>query len=193
MAAAAGNENPVRNTNLILMAIITLLKGDITLQHTDAIVNAANTSLLGGGGVDGAIHRAGGPAILEECIKIRNARGGCPTGKAVITTGGLLHARYVIHAVGPVWNGGGHGEKELLASAYHSALQVAVENDIGTIAFPNISTGIYGFPKPEAALIAIAAVTPFTAINTPLKEISFVCFDEENYAIYRQLLPNAEA
>ena len=167
---------------------ITLLKGDITKIKADAIVNAANSSLLGGGGVDGAIHRAGGAAILDECRQIRAKQGGCDTGKAVITTAGQLPAKYVIHTVGPVWNGGNKGEPELLANCYRNSLQLAVENGVKTIAFPNISTGVYHFPKPEAATIAIKEVQQFAATDKNIKEISFVCFDDENYSLYRERL-----
>ena len=162
---------------------IKLLQGDITKVKVDAIVNAANTSLLGGGGVDGAIHRAGGPAILEECQKIRDRQGGCKAGEAVITTGGRLPAKYVIHTVGPFWNGGVHHEEELLASAYQNSLQLAVEHKIETIAFPNISTGIYHFPKDKAAAIAVATVSEFLVHHDELKQVVFVCFDRENYEL----------
>jgi O-acetyl-ADP-ribose deacetylase (regulator of RNase III) len=165
-----------------------LLRGDITKIAADAIVNAANSSLLGGGGVDGAIHRAGGPAILEECQAIRARQGGCKTGEAVITTGGRLPARYVIHAVGPVWNGGLNGERELLAAAYRNSLRLAVEHGLSTVAFPNISTGIYGFPKEKAAEIAVATVTEFLGEHSELKQVLFVCFDQENYQLYAGLL-----
>lgn len=165
--------------------MIQLIRGDITKVEVDAIVNAANTSLLGGGGVDGAIHRAGGPAILEECRAIRDKQGGCKVGEAVITTAGLLPAKYVIHTVGPVWNGGHNGEPNLLANCYHNSLQLAVENGVTTIAFPNISTGIYHFPKPEAADIAINTVQQFIANDNRLKEIFFVCFDAENFTLYK--------
>lgn len=168
--------------------MIQLIKGDITTMKVDAIVNAANTSLLGGGGVDGAIHRAGGPAILEECRAIRAKQGGCPTGEAVITTAGKLPAKYVIHTVGPVWVNGNKGERELLANCYRNSLQVAVENGVKSIAFPNISTGIYHFPKPEAATIAIETVQRFIANDNSLKEIFFVCFDDENFSIYKMEL-----
>lgn len=168
--------------------MITIIQGDITKLPVEAIVNAANTSLLGGGGVDGAIHRAGGPAILEECRQIRAKQGGCEVGQAVITTAGRLPAKYVIHTVGPVWNGGYNGEPELLASCYRNSLQLAIENGVHTIAFPNISTGIYRFPKPEAATIAIATVQLFIAHDKSLKEISFVCFDDENYFLYKTRL-----
>ncbi|MGN6511310.1 MAG: O-acetyl-ADP-ribose deacetylase [Chitinophaga sp.] len=167
---------------------IHLIKGDITKQNADAIVNAANSSLLGGGGVDGAIHRAGGPEILNECIGIRNRQGGCKTGEAVITGGGNLKARYVIHTVGPVWNGGDKGEPQLLANAYRNSLKLAVENDIHTISFPNISTGIYHFPKDLAARIATDTVKAFlNGLETPLA-VTFVCFDDENYRLYESLL-----
>jgi O-acetyl-ADP-ribose deacetylase len=169
-------------------AKISLHKGDITKMKVDAIVNAANSSLLGGGGVDGAIHRAGGPAILEECKRIRNKQGGCPTGEAVITTAGNLPAKYVIHTVGPIWNGGRENENELLASAYRSSLNLAKEYKLATIAFPNISTGVYGFPKKAAAEIAINEVSSFLQNDTIIEELFFVCFDEENFGIYSELL-----
>jgi O-acetyl-ADP-ribose deacetylase len=171
---------------------ITLLQGDITKMEADAIVNAANTSLLGGGGVDGAIHRAGGPAILEACQQIRAKQGGCNVGQAVITTAGLLPAKYVIHTVGPVWNGGRKGETELLASCYRNSLQLAVDHAIKSIAFPNISTGIYRFPKPEAAVIAIKEVQAFVATDNSVEEIFFVCFDDENYELYKETLKGNE-
>jgi O-acetyl-ADP-ribose deacetylase len=168
--------------------MIKLIQGDITKIKADAIVNAANTSLLGGGGVDGAIHRAGGPAILSACRQIRAKQGGCDTGQAVITTAGLLPAKYVIHTVGPVWNGGNKDERELLASCYRNSLQLAVAHGVKTIAFPNISTGVYRFPKPEAAAIAIKAVQQFVANGNSIDEVFFVCFDNENYALYKERL-----
>ena len=167
---------------------ITLIKGDITKIKADAIVNAANTSLLGGGGVDGAIHRAGGKAILDECVQIRNRQGGCKTGEAVITTAGNLLATYVIHTVGPVYNNGNNSEEKLLASAYHNSLKLAVQNNVQSIAFPNISTGIYHFPKQKAAAIAINIVKHFLAGNDSIQLVTFVCFDDENYGIYQDLL-----
>jgi O-acetyl-ADP-ribose deacetylase (regulator of RNase III) len=167
---------------------IHLQQGDITKTHTDAIVNAANSSLLGGGGVDGAIHRAGGPEILEQCRAIRDRQGGCPTGQAVITTGGRLPAKYVIHTVGPIWQGGRHEEEALLASAYRNSLRLAAEKGIRTIAFPNISTGIYGFPKDKAAAIAVQTVSAFLAENPLPQEVTFVCFDRENYELYQGVL-----
>ena len=168
--------------------MISVVQGDITTIKTDAIVNAANTSLLGGGGVDGAIHRTGGPKILEECMQIRNKHGGCPVGEAVITTGGNLPAKHVIHTVGPVWNGGNKNEKELLASAYRNSLKIAEQHNLATIAFPNISTGIYGFPKKAAAEIAVNTVKDFMQTAKNVKEVTFVCYDEENYKLYNQLL-----
>lgn len=167
---------------------IKLLQGDITKIEVDAVVNAANTSLLGGGGVDGAIHRKGGPAILEECRQIRSRQGGCKVGEAVITTAGLLPAKYVIHTVGPVWNGGGNNEEELLRNAYLNSLKLAIDHGVETIAFPNISTGVYHFPKQRAAEIAIKAVTDFLSADSQIKTVYFVCFDNENYAIYQRLL-----
>ena len=171
--------------------MISLIKGDITKIKVDAIVNAANTSLLGGGGVDGAIHRAGGPAILEACQQIRAKQGGCNVGQAVITTAGLLPAKYVIHTVGPVWNGGNKGEPELLANCYRNSLQLAVDHAIKSIAFPNISTGIYGFPKPRAAEIAIQEVTRFLDTDSSIQQVLFVCVDEENFDIYKAMLGQA--
>ena len=168
--------------------MIELLKGDITKIEVDAIVNAANTSLLGGGGVDGAIHRAGGSAILEACQKIRNQQGGCKVGEAVITTGGNLPAKFVIHTVGPVWNGGKSNEEQLLSSAYKNSLNIALNNQIQTIAFPNISTGIYGFPKVKAAQIAIKTVGEFLATTNVIRKVLFVCFDDENYSLYKEIL-----
>lgn len=167
---------------------ISLVKGDITKTAADAIVNAANSSLLGGGGVDGAIHRAGGPAILEECRKIIARQGSCPTGEAVITTAGNLPAKFVIHTVGPVWNNGKKNEAAKLAGCYENSLLLAVEHDLETIAFPNISTGIYGYPKKEAAVIAIQAVSGFLQKGLAIRQVTFVCFDEENYMIYKDVL-----
>lgn len=167
---------------------IKVIQGDITKLQVDAIVNAANSSLLGGGGVDGAIHRAGGPAILEACRAIRARQGGCATGEAVITTGGKLPARYVIHTVGPVWNGGHNGEEDLLASTYRNSLRLGVENGIRSIAFPNISTGIYHFPKDKAAAIAVATVQDFLTGHTQIEQVIFICFDRENYDLYARMM-----
>jgi O-acetyl-ADP-ribose deacetylase len=163
---------------------IQLVQGDITLIETDAIVNAANSSLLGGGGVDGAIHRAAGPMLLKECRSI----GGCPTGEARITKGYELKARYIVHTVGPVWHGGKTGESEKLASCYTQSLLLAVTNEIQTIAFPNISTGVYGYPRHEAAEVAIASVIQFLQEDRYLKAVIFCCFDAENFSIYSKLL-----
>lgn len=170
------------------MTKLTLLKGDITKQQVDGIVNAANSSLMGGGGVDGTIHRAGGSAILDDCRKIVAQQGGCPTGEAVITTGGLLPARYVIHTVGPVWNGGTKNEPALLANCYKNSLKLAVKNGIKTIAFPNISTGIYHFPKDLACTIAIETVSDFLKTTDLIEAVYFVCFDDENYELYELAL-----
>lgn len=165
---------------------LIITQGDITKIDVDAIINAANTSLLGGGGVDGAIHRAGGKTILEECVAIRNKQGGCAVGEAVITTAGNLPSKYVIHTVGPVWNGDKEEKKQLLATCYKNSLQLAEKHQLKSIAFPNISTGIYHFPKNEAAKIAIETVKKFPVKS--IQEITFVCFDEENYKLYEQLL-----
>ncbi len=166
---------------------IKVIQGDITKLSVDAIVNAANSSLLGGGGVDGAIHRAGGKQILEECIAIRNRHGGCPTGEAVITTGGNLPAKFVIHTVGPVWNGGKHHEESLLANCYKNSLRVAIANHIKTIAFPNISTGIYHFPKPLATQVAVNTINAVLQNNPFIEQVIFVCFDNDNYELYTKL------
>ncbi|AYL94677.1 O-acetyl-ADP-ribose deacetylase [Mucilaginibacter celer] len=170
------------------MLNIELIQGDITKIKADAIVNAANTSLMGGGGVDGAIHRAGGPAILEDCRKIVARQGKCKTGEAVITTAGNLPAKYVIHTVGPVYNSGKPKELELLRSAYLNSLKLAAENEVHTIAFPNISTGIYRFPKDKAAEIALSTVKEFLAFDKVVEKVIFVCFDDENYGLYNRLL-----
>jgi O-acetyl-ADP-ribose deacetylase (regulator of RNase III) len=170
------------------MIPLECIQADITTLEVDAIVNAANTSLLGGGGVDGAIHRKAGPQLLEECRAIRNRQGGCPTGEAVITGAGRLPAKFVIHAVGPVWQGTNSKTEALLASAYRHSLELAVANHVKSIAFPNISTGIYGFPKPRAAEIAVAEVTRFLETNSSIEQVLFVCFDEENFDIYKAML-----
>jgi len=170
------------------MERIELVRGDITRLAVDAIVNAANSSLMGGGGVDGAIHRAGGPEILEACRRIVAAQGSCPPGEAVITTGGRLPAKWVIHTVGPIWNGGRNKERELLASCYRRSLQLAVDAGCTSIAFPNISTGVYRFPKAEAAAISIAAIRDFLAADETLRRVVLVCFDEENYQLAEQAL-----
>lgn len=166
------------------MEQIKLHQGDITKLEVDAIVNAANKSLLGGGGVDGAIHRAAGKELKEEARKL----GGCETGDAKITKGYKLPAKYVIHAVGPVWNGGDKGEPEKLASCYRKSLELAVENKLKTIAFPNISTGVYGFPKDKAAQIALNEVQKFLKENDSVEQVIFCVFDDENFRIYQNLM-----
>ncbi len=172
---------------------VEAVRGDITREQADVIVNAANSSLLGGGGVDGAIHRAGGPAILEDCYRIRDRQGGCPTGEAVITTAGNLTAQYVIHTVGPVWNGGDQLEPDLLRNCYIHCLQLADEHQLTSIAFPNISTGIYGYPKREAAEIAVNVVLQYAKAHSgSLTHIRFVCFDEDNLALYEKQLERVD-
>jgi len=174
---------------IIGQARLSIIKGDITLQEADAIVNAANSSLMGGGGVDGAIHRAGGPAILEECKQIVAKQGRLPTGKAVITTGGNLKARYVIHTVGPVWYGGQRGESELLANAYRESLKLAAENKLGSISFPSISTGAYGYPTDKAAKTALEAVISFLRQSPgSIREVVFVLFDPATFSAYSSAL-----
>ena len=162
---------------------LSVTKGDITIFKGDAIVNAANSSLLGGGGVDGAIHRAGGPQILEECKAIVASQGGCPTGEAVMTSAGNMPAKYVIHTVGPIWHGGKNKEQEKLANCYKNSLKLAIENNCKTIAFPNISTGVYGYPKKEAAQVSVQTVHKFLQSNPGVEEVIFVCFDDENHQL----------
>ena len=169
------------------MGKIKVITGDITLLEVDAIVNAANSSLLGGGGVDGAIHRAAGPALLEECKKWVALHGPCPTGQAAITSAGKLRARYVIHTVGPIWRGGTRGEAEALASCYRVALKLAEENECRSIAFPNISTGTYGFPKQEAAFLAVNAIRSVLE-TSPIEEVTLVCYDAENLQFVNRAL-----
>jgi O-acetyl-ADP-ribose deacetylase len=165
--------------------IIELVLGDIVRQEVDAIVNAANPSLLGGGGVDGAIHRAGGPAILQECMTLRNVRGECPMGEAVFTTAGRLPARYVIHAVGPVWQGGDQGEPDTLASCYRNALRIATKLGARTVAFPSISTGIYGYPVVQAATVALVTVASYLEEEPAAPDrIRFVLYDTVTFATY---------
>ena len=166
---------------------LTLFKGDITKQETQAIVNAANSGLLGGGGVDGAIHRAGGPKILEECKKIREDQGRCPTGEAVITSGGALKASYVIHTVGPIWQGGSEGEEKLLKNAYYNSLSLAKKNNIKTISFPSISTGAYRFPINRASEIALLTVIEFLK-TSDFEEVRFVLFSDRDFEIYMNTL-----
>lgn len=170
---------------------IEIVQGDITKIAVDSIVNAANTSLLGGGGVDGAIHRAGGAEILEECKQIRARQGGCPTGEAVITTAGKMPSKYVIHTVGPVWNGGTKNEDVLLANCYRNSFKLAAEHGIETIAFPAISTGIYRFPVERATRIAIKEAIDHLNENDRLVKVFFVCFGVEVFNTYQSILNEA--
>jgi O-acetyl-ADP-ribose deacetylase (regulator of RNase III) len=175
------------------MSAIEVLRIDITTLAVDVIVNAANSSLLGGEGVDGAIHRAAGPALLEECIRIAEERksvpgGPCPVGDAVITGAGRLRCRKVIHTVGPVWHGGDQGEPELLASCYRKSLYLAADAGLESIAFPSISTGVYGYPKELAAEGAVKTVKSVLGLLPVIKKVIFVCFDFENYKLYKNFL-----
>jgi len=179
------------------MAELTLVQGDITRQHVDAIVNAANAGLVGGGGVDGAIHHAGGPAIMDECDRIRADQGGCPTGGAVVTTAGKLPARAVIHTVGPRWRGGRHGEERLLASAYRSSLELAASRGYRTVAFPSISTGVYGYPIQKAAEVALRTIHEVFADRPgDFDEVKMVLFSKSDLDVYektrRRLWPPRE-
>lgn len=161
---------------------IEIIKGDITTLTTDAIVNAANSSLLGGGGVDGAIHRAAGPALLAECRQLN----GCPAGKAKITGGYNLPAKYVIHTVGPIWRGGDSGESKLLAECYRNSLKLAAEHKIRSIAFPSVSTGVYGYPVELASAIALREIKGFMEDNSTVDRVIVVCFDDETYSVYQK-------
>ena len=174
--------------NSSVLSRIQVLHDDITSVKVDALVNAANQSLMGGGGVDGAIHKKGGPVILEECKAIVAKQGGCMTGEAVITSAGNLPAKYVIHTVGPIWKGGGFNEHDLLRKAYLSSLNIALKQRCAIVSFPNISTGVYHFPKEDAANIAIETVKGFLEINEYPYRVIFVCFDLENYHLYFDLL-----
>jgi O-acetyl-ADP-ribose deacetylase (regulator of RNase III) len=186
-----GGEEMEKQTKEVIInqARLSIIQGDITKQSTDAIVNAANSGLMGGGGVDGAIHRAGGPAILEECKRIVARQGRLPTGKAVITTGGKLKAKHVIHTVGPIWYGGTKNEADLLTGAYLESLKLAAENNLLTISFPSISTGVYGYPVAEASTVAVKAVASFLREQvTSIKEVVFVLFDSRTYNAYYSAL-----
>lgn len=169
-------------------ARLSITQGDITRQATDAIVNAANSSLMGGGGVDGAIHRAGGPAILEECKQIVAKQGRLPTGQAVITTAGNMKARHVIHTVGPIWHNGAHQEAALLASAYRESLKLAAEKNLKSVSFPSISTGAYGYPIDLASRIALRTAIDFLSKPSSIKEVVFVLYGEDNYKAYKEAL-----
>ncbi|HEY9789906.1 MAG TPA: O-acetyl-ADP-ribose deacetylase [Candidatus Obscuribacterales bacterium] len=182
------NPMPPTTRKRINATEIRLVQGDITKESVDAIVNAANSSLAGGGGVDGAIHRAGGPAIMEGLNDIKRVQHGCPTGSAVITGAGKLNAQYVIHAVGPRYRNGHAGESELLAGAYRTSLQLAAEAGAKTVAFPSISTGIYGYPVEAASRIAISTVAEFCTENDRINEIKFVLFDAHTFAAFQAAL-----
>lgn len=170
---------------------LILVQGDITKESTDAIVNAANSSLMGGGGVDGAIHRAGGAAILDECKRIRAESGRLPTGQAVITTAGNMAAKYVIHTVGPIWGGGSKNEPELLAGCYQESLKLAATNDCRSVAFPSISTGVYGYPANLAAPVALQTVIDFLKDTPSIEEVRFVLFDANTFNAYHEALKQA--
>jgi O-acetyl-ADP-ribose deacetylase (regulator of RNase III) len=179
-------------SRIINRSRLSIIQGDITRQDTDAIVNAANSSLMGGGGVDGAIHHAGGPAILEECRKIVARQGRLPAGQAVITTAGNMPSRYVIHTVGPIWRGGTAGEAALLASAYRESLKLAAENNLTTISFPSISTGAYSYPLDEAAHIALETVATFLTEDSSIEEVVFVLFDSRTFEAYAAALEHLD-
>lgn len=166
---------------------ILLKRGDITREDVDVVVNAANSGLLGGGGVDGAIHRAGGPEILAECHKIRARQGDCPTGEAVVTGAGRLPALYVVHAVGPVWRGGDDGEPELLRSVYRNSLALAAEHTAKTVAFPSISTGVYGYPVEEAADTALGTVREWAEEHDDFEEVRFILFSDDDLSTYEKV------
>ncbi len=176
----AGLYSLYKSGTLRMNSKIEIVKGDITTINVDAIVNAANSTLLGGGGVDGAIHRAAGPKLLEECKKLK----GCPTGEAKITQGYRLPANYVIHTVGPVWKGGNMNEEEMLKNCYHNSLKIAVENNVKTIAFPSISTGVYSFPFKRACRIALMTVNKFLEKNESIEKVILVCFNESDFQKY---------
>ncbi|MBN1176571.1 MAG: O-acetyl-ADP-ribose deacetylase [Dehalococcoidales bacterium] len=169
-------------------ATLSIIQGDITVQDTDAIVNAANSGLMGGGGVDGAIHRAGGPAILEECKQIVARQGRLPAGQAVVTTAGNMKTRHVIHTVGPIWHGGSQDEPETLAGAYRESLKLAAANNLTSVSFPSISTGAYGYPVDKASRIALKTVISFLSETTSVKKVVFVLFDNRTLEAYNNTL-----
>jgi len=177
-----------KTTRTVNQASLSIIQGDITRQATDAIVNAANSGLMGGGGVDGAIHRAGGPAILEECKQIVSRQGRLPTGQAVITTAGNMKAKHVIHTVGPIWRGGNQGEPELLASAYRESLKLAAANNLSSVSFPSISTGVYGYPVNEASRVALREIISFLSETSSVKVVVFVLFDSRTFEAYATAL-----
>jgi len=185
---AADDRDRGADTRTFGKSRVELAQGDITREMVDAIVNAANSGLLGGGGVDGAIHNAGGPAILEECRAIRERQGTLPAGEAVITSGGRLAARHVIHTVGPVWRGGSHAEAETLARCYRSSLELAAARGLSSVAFPAISTGVYGYPAEEAAAVALRTVSDVLRAGSPITLVRCVLFSERHLEIYRRAL-----
>jgi len=185
---AADDRDRGADTRTFGKSRVELAQGDITREMVDAIVNAANSGLLGGGGVDGAIHNAGGPAILEECRAIRESQGTLPAGEAVITSGGRLAARHVIHTVGPVWRGGSHAEAEILARCYRSSLELAAARGLSSVAFPAISTGVYGYPAEEAAAVALRTISDVLRAGSPIMLVRCVLFSERHLEIYRRAL-----
>jgi O-acetyl-ADP-ribose deacetylase len=188
MGAADDRGRDAADTRTFGGSRVELVQGDITRELVDAIVNAANSGLMGGGGVDGAIHNAGGPAILEECREIRERQGSLPAGEAVMTSGGRLAARHVIHTVGPVWRGGGHGEAETLALCYRNSLELAASRGLSSVAFPAISTGVYGYPVAQAAAIAVGTVREILRAGSPVSLVRCVLFSEEDLETYRGAL-----
>ena len=188
MGAADDRDRDAADTRTFGGSRVELVQGDITREMVDAIVNAANSGLMGGGGVDGAIHNAGGPAILEECRAIRDSKGSLPAGEAVITSGGRLAARHVIHAVGPVWRGGGHGEAETLARCYRNSLELAAARGLSSVAFPAISTGVYSYPVAQAAAIALGTIREVLLAGSPVTLVRCVLFSEEDLETYRAAL-----
>jgi O-acetyl-ADP-ribose deacetylase (regulator of RNase III) len=188
MSADDDRSRDAADTRIFGGSRVELVQGDITREMVDAIVNAANSGLMGGGGVDGAIHNAGGPAILEECREIRESKGSLPAGEAVMTSGGRLAARHVIHAVGPVWRGGGHGEAETLARCYRNSLELAAARGLSSVAFPAISTGVYSYPVAQAAAIALGTMREVLLAGSPVSLVRCVLFSEQDLGTYRAAL-----